>query len=161
MKTILGLDVGDRRIGVAISDELGITARGLFTLERSNIKADTQKILETVVENDCSTVVIGLPLNLSGEDSVQTTKVRAFAQKLENKFLSNAMQDVRVELYDERFSTVAAEQTMKEMGVGRTKMKEARTSGVVDRQAAAVILGEWLSENNNGCEKTTSSMIGL
>ena len=142
MKRILGLDVGDRRIGVAISDELGIAARGLFTIERSNIKSDTQRILDTVRENDCSAVVVGLPLNLSGQDSVQTEKVRAFAQKLGNKLISNAMQGVSVELYDERFSTVIAESAMKEAGASSATLKEA-----VDQQAAVVILQGWLQAN--------------
>ena len=139
MKRILGLDVGDRRIGVAISDELGIAARGLHTLERSNIKNDTQSILDTIRENDCSAVVIGLPLNLSGQDSVQTEKVRAFAQKLENKLKSNAMQGIAVELYDERFTTTIAENAMKEAGASRATIKEA-----IDEQAATVILQDWL-----------------
>ena len=139
MKRVLGLDVGDRRIGVAISDELGITARGLFVLERSNLKSDTQKIMETVLENDCSHIVIGLPLGLSGRDSVQTEKIREFAQKLENKLVSNAMQDVRVELFDERFTTVIADNMLKESGASHDKRRE-----VIDMQAAAVILGDWL-----------------
>jgi len=145
VKRILGLDVGDRRIGVAISDELGITARGLYTLERTNIKDDTQSILDTVRENDCSDVVIGLPLNLSGQDSGQTEKVRLFAQKLENKLRSNAMQDVRVGLYDERFTTVIAESAMKEAGASKDTIKEA-----VDQQAAVVILQDWLQANSPG-----------
>ena len=139
MKRVLGLDVGDRRIGVAVSDELGITARGLFVLERSNLKTDTQTILDTVTKNDCSCIVIGLPLNLSGADSVQTEKVREFAKKLKNKLVSNAMQEVRVELFDERFTTVIANQAMKDSGASQEKLKD-----VIDMQAAVVILGDWL-----------------
>ena len=139
MKRVLGLDVGDRRIGVAVSDELGVTARGLFVLERTNIKADTEKVLEAVRENDCSSIVIGLPLNLSGADSVQTEKVRSFAEKLGNKLVSNGMQGVAVELYDERFTTVVAERAMKDAGAGKAKVK-----GAIDMQAAVVILQDWL-----------------
>lgn len=142
MKRVLGLDIGDRRIGVAVSDALGITVRGLFTLERSNIKSDTQKIIDTARENECSAIVIGLPLNLSGQDSVQTEKVREFAQKLENKLRSNAMSDIKVELYDERFSTVIAERLMDETGLKKSKRKEA-----TDQQAAMVILDDWLRIN--------------
>ena len=144
MKRVLGLDVGDVRIGVAVSDELGITARGLFTLIRTNIKTDTQRILDAVNANDCSAVIIGLPLNLSGEDSAQTEKVREFSEKLKNKFVSNAMQDVSVILYDERFTTVLAERAMKEAGASRKKVKES-----VDRQAAVVILEDWLRANSS------------
>jgi len=142
VKRVLGLDIGDRRIGVAVSDALGITVRGLFTLERSNIKSDTQKIIDTARENECSAIVIGLPLNLSGQDSVQTEKVREFAQKLENKLRSNAMSDIKVELYDERFSTVIAERLMDETGLKKSKRKEA-----TDQQAAMVILDDWLRIN--------------
>ena len=139
MKRVLSLDVGDRRIGVAISDELGVTARGFFTLERTNIKSDTDKIIETIRENDCSHVIVGLPLNLSGSDSVQTEKVRSFAEKLSNKLVSNSMQEIVLELYDERYSTVIAEQTLKESGVKRKKITET-----IDQQAAVVILQDWL-----------------
>ena len=139
MKRVLSLDVGDRRIGVAVSDELRVTARGLFTLERTNIKADTQKIIDTISENDCSCAVIGLPLNLSGADSVQTEKVRLFAQKLQNKLNSNSMQDIEVELYDERFTTSIAEKALKESGAGRSKQKEK-----IDQTAAVIILQDWL-----------------
>jgi len=142
VKRVLGLDVGDIRIGVAISDELGITARGLFTLTRTNIKDDTQKILDTLNENNCSSVIIGLPLNLSGDDSVQTEKIRDFAKKLENKLVSNSMQGIEVILYDERFTTVLADRAMREAGVNRVKRKE-----VIDRQAAVVMLEDWLRAN--------------
>jgi len=142
VKRVLGLDVGDVRIGVAVSDELGITARGLFTLIRTNIKTDTQRILDAVIANDCSKVVIGLPLNLSGQDSVQTEKTRDFAKKLENKLKSNSKQDVSVIMYDERFTTVLAERAMKEAGAGRKKVRES-----IDRQAAVVILEDWLRAN--------------
>ena len=138
------LDVGDSRIGIAVSDELCITASGLNTLERTNIKADTQKIIDTIRENGCSVVVIGLPLNLSGSDSVQTEKVRAFAKKLENKLTSNAMQGVKVELYDERFTTAIAKRAMVEAGASKKNMKDAKQSGAIDRQAAVVILEDWL-----------------
>jgi len=139
VKRVLGLDVGDKRIGVALSDELGITARGLFVLERTNIKSDTQKIMETIIENECSAVVIGLPLNLSGDDSVQTEKVRMFAQKLENKLISNSLKDVRVELYDERFTTIIAKRGISEAGMNRDKQSKH-----IDQEAAAVMLEDWL-----------------
>ena len=142
MKRVLGLDVGDVRIGVAISDELRITARGLFTLIRTNIKADTQRIIDAAVANDCSDIVIGLPLNLSGEDSVQTEKVRNFAKKLENKLVSNGMRDFKVKMYDERFTTILAERAMKEAGAKRKKVKES-----IDRQAAVVMLEDWMTAN--------------
>lgn len=145
MSRVLCLDVGDRRIGVAISDELGFAARGLFTLKRSNIKTDTEKIIDTAAKNNCSCIVIGLPLNTSGEDSVQTAKVRIFAAKLQNKLISNRLGDVKVELYDERYSTVIAAEQMKEAGV-----RLSRQEKLIDQQAAAVILMDWLRETGQG-----------
>ena len=142
MKRVIGLDVGDRRIGVAISDELRITARGLFTLIRTNIKVDTQRILDAVTANDCSSIVIGLPLNLSGQDSVQTEKVREFAKKLENKLVSNSLKGVDIIMFDERFTTKLADNAMKEAGVSREKRK-----AVIDQQAAVVMLEDWLRAN--------------
>jgi len=143
VKRVLGLDVGDRRIGVAISDELRITARGLFTLIRTNIKVDTQRILDAISANDCSSVIIGLPLNLSGDDSVQTEKVREFAEKLENKLVSNSMQGIKVIMYDERFTTILADNAMKEAGASQEKRKE-----VIDQMAAVVMLEDWLRANS-------------
>ena len=142
MKRVIGLDVGDKRIGVAISDELGITARGLFTLERKNIKVDTQQLIDTIRENECSNVIIGLPLNLSGQDSVQTEKVRIFAEKIRNKLTSNSMKDVEVILYDERFTTVLAERAMEEGNASNKKIKT-----LIDQQAAVILLEDWLRAN--------------
>jgi putative Holliday junction resolvase len=140
MTRILSLDVGDSRIGVAISDPLGVTTRGLFVLQRSNLRADMRKILDTIRENECSKVVIGLPLNLSGGDSVQTTKVRAFAERLENTLRSNAMQEISVIFQDERYSTKTAEEAMLENGADRKTIKAK-----IDMRAAEVILLEYLS----------------
>ncbi|MDR1796010.1 MAG: Holliday junction resolvase RuvX [Clostridiales Family XIII bacterium] len=139
-KKTLGLDVGDARIGVAVSDALGLTAQGLFVLECVGIRKDTTKILDTVIENGCSRVVIGLPIMLDGSDSEQTRKVRAFADALSNKLRSNGLPDVEVAFHDERFSTKIAEAAMIEGGLRREKRKE-----IVDRQAAVVILQDYLN----------------
>ena len=148
MSRVLGLDVGDQRIGVAVSDELRITSRGLLTLKRTNIKSDTQSIIDIANENKCSMIVVGLPLNLSGDDSIQTQKVRNFAEKLRNKLLSNSMGDISIELYDERYSTVMAEETLNEAGVKKEKKRK-----IIDQQAAAVILEDWMRENRTGVIK--------
>ena len=143
IKRVLGLDVGDSRIGVAISDELRITTRGLLTIERTTNRADIQRIVDIARENDCSGVVVGLPLNLSGDDSVQTSKVRVFARDLVNKFFSYPKEErVKVYLFDERFSTRIADETLTEMGVSD---KKKRT--IIDQQAAAIILEDWMNAN--------------
>lgn len=139
MKRILALDVGDNTIGVAVSDALSIIANGVTTIERVGIKKDTGKVVDYVREYDCGTVVVGLPLNLNGTDSIQTEKVRAFKEKLENKLRSMALQDVQVVFQDERFTTKLAEQVLIDGGVRRENRKK-----YVDKQAAVLILQSYL-----------------
>ena len=145
MARILALDVGDKTIGVAVSDALSFIANGVTTIERVGIKKDTTAVLEYIKEYGCSTVVVGLPLNLNGSDSVQTEKVREFAEKLENKLRSNAMSDVVVVFQDERFTTKMAEQVLMEGGVRRENRK-----AVIDKQAAVLILQSWLAVHSEG-----------
>ena len=138
----LGLDVGDKTIGVAVSDEMGIIADGVTTIERVGIKKDTGKVLDYIKEYNCDTVVIGLPLKLDGMDSPQTEKVREFRQKLENKLKGGGMNHVKVEFYDERLTTVMAERVLIEADMRRNKRKE-----IIDRQAAIIILQSYLDSN--------------
>jgi len=81
----IGLDVGDRTIGVAVSDPDGIIAQGITTIERVGIRKDCGKVMDYIREYDCDTAVVGLPLKLDGTDSPQTEKVREFRRMLENK----------------------------------------------------------------------------
>ena len=137
---ILGLDVGDRTVGVAVSDPLGIIATGVTTIERVGIRKDTGKVIDYIREYGCSRVVIGLPLNLDDTDSVQTEKVRAFRTMLENKLRSSGkLSSVRVEWQDERYSTVEAEEVLIEANMSREDRKK-----IIDRQAAIVILQRYL-----------------
>lgn len=135
----IGLDVGDKTIGVAVSDELDITAQGITTIERVGIKKDTGRVLDYIKEYDCDTVVIGLPLKLDGTDSPQTEKVREFRQRLENKLKGSGMNNVNIEFYDERLTTVMAEKVLIEADMRRNKRKE-----IIDRQAAIIILQGYL-----------------
>ena len=89
----IGLDVGDKTIGVAVSDALNITAQGIMTIERIGIKKDTDKVVALIKEHMCDTVVIGLPLKLDGTDSPQTEKVRDFRIKLDTCCRSNHIDD--------------------------------------------------------------------
>lgn len=141
----LGLDVGDKTIGVAVSDELDITAQGVTTIERVGIRKDAGKVMDYVREYDCDTVVMGLPINLDGSDSVQTEKVREFRTMLENKMRSSGMADVKVEWQDERFTTVIAERVLMEANMKRKSRKE-----VVDKQAAIIILQSYMDRVKNG-----------
>ena len=141
----LGLDVGDKTIGVAVSDELDITAQGVTTIDRVGIRKDAGKVMGYVREYDCDTVVMGLPINLDGSDSVQTEKVREFRTMLENKMRSSGMADVKVEWQDERFTTVIAERVLMEANMKRKSRKE-----VVDKQAAIIILQSYMDRVKNG-----------
>lgn len=141
----LGLDVGDKTIGVAVSDELDITAQGVTTIDRVGIRKDAGKVMDYVWEYDCDTVVMGLPINLDGSDSVQTEKVREFRTMLENKMRSSGMADVKVEWQDERFTTVIAERVLMEANMKRKSRKE-----VVDKQAAIIILQSYMDRVKNG-----------
>lgn len=142
MKRKIGLDVGDKTVGIALSDPLGITAQGLMTLERVGIRKDTGKILDLVREYDCDTIIIGLNINLDGSDSVQTEKVREFKTMLENKMRSTAMKGIEVVFQDERFTTVIAERVLIEADVKRADRKK-----VIDKQAAVIILQSYLDSH--------------
>ena len=138
----IGLDVGDRTIGVAVSDLLDMTAQGVTTIERIGIKKDTGKVMDYIKEYDCDTVVIGLPKKLDGTDSPQTEKVYEFRTKLENKLRSSGLRDVKIEYYDERLTTVMAEKVLIEADVSRKKRKD-----VIDKQAAVLILQAYLDSH--------------
>ena len=137
---ILGLDVGTKTVGVAVSDPLCVIATGITTIERVGIRKDCGKVIDYIKEYDCEKVVIGLPLNLDGSDSVQTEKVREFRAMLENKLRSSGpLSSVIVEWQDERYSTYEAEELLIEANMSRENTKK-----MIDRQAAIVILQRYL-----------------
>ena len=135
----LALDVGDKTIGVAVSDALNITAQGVTTIERVGIRKDSGKVMDYIKELECDTVVIGLPKKLDGSDSPQTEKVYEFKRMLENKMRSSGMADIKIEYYDESLTTVMAEKVLIEADVRRGKRKK-----VIDKQAAVIILQGYL-----------------
>lgn len=138
---ILGLDVGDKTIGVAMSDPLGLTAQGLLTVERVGERKDAGRILDLVKEHGCKGIVVGLPLRLDGTDSQQTEKVREFAKLLENKLRSSGLAQVRLYWEDERFTSKMAEAVLIQGDVRRNKRSE-----VIDKQAAVIILQSFLEK---------------
>lgn len=138
----IALDVGDKTVGIALSDALGITAQGLMTLERVGIRKDTGKILDLIKEYECDTIVIGLPKKLDGTDSIQTEKVYEFRTMLENKMRSTGMKDIQVVWQDERLTTVMAEKVLIEADVSRKKRK-----AVIDKQAAVLIMQSYLDSH--------------
>ena len=137
----IALDVGDKTVGIALCDDLGITAQGLMTLERVGIRKDTSKILDLVKEYKCDTIVKKKKKKLDGTDSIQTEKVYEFRTMLENKMKSTGIKDVEVVWQDERLTTVMAEKVLIEADVSRKKRKQ-----VIDKQAAVLIMQSYLDK---------------
>jgi putative Holliday junction resolvase len=135
---VLGLDVGDRRIGVAISDGLGLTAQPLFTLQRTGRKGDLKKELKWIGrllrKHGVTEVVVGNPLHMSGEVSPQAVKAQAFAEAVKAEF------GVTVHLWDERLTSMEANEILDEVGYARG----AERKRVIDQVAAVVILRGFL-----------------
>lgn len=135
----IALDVGDVRIGVAVSDPLGITAQGLTVIERVGIRKDCDIIMDLIKEYECDAVVIGLNKRLDGSDTPQTEKVYEFKRMLENKMRSSKMGHIPIVFQDERLSTTEAEKILIEADVSRKNRKK-----VIDKQAAVIILQRYL-----------------
>ena len=135
MPIILGLDVGDVRIGVAISDELGFAAHPLCTITRKNRKTDLETICELINTHQVEEVVIGLPLMLDGEVGIQAEKVQRFANRLKREAR------IPIHLRDERLTTVEATEILREVGKPRKKQRH-----VIDQVAAVVILDGYLND---------------
>lgn len=130
---ILGLDVGDKRIGIALSDALGLTAQRLSVLERQSLSVDVQAIKTLVQQHQASVVVLGLPLTLAGAKGPQANKVQSFADALQRAL------DVPVRLLDERLTTVQGERALLATNTSRKKRK-----AVIDQVAAQLILQHYL-----------------
>lgn len=133
---IMALDVGDVRIGIALSDPLKITAQGLETLTRTNDNRDFQYIWQLIEDNEVSELVVGLPKNMNGTLGPQGEKV----QKFVDEFLQHQNKSLKVIYIDERLSTVTAEKTLIAGDVSRKKRKQ-----VVDKLAATIILQSYLA----------------
>ncbi|HMW86658.1 MAG TPA: Holliday junction resolvase RuvX [Nitrospira sp.] len=131
---ILAIDHGSKRIGFALSDELGWTAQPLETFHRRNPEADIRHIQELVREHEVGRVLVGLPLRLDGESGPAAKVVEEFIQLLEPAL------SVPVVTWDERMTTCAAEDLLIAADVGRRKRK-----GIVDRIAAAILLQSYLA----------------
>jgi putative Holliday junction resolvase len=129
----MALDVGSRRIGVAVSDPLGITAQGLDTIQRQNKRRDLEVLRRLLSEYQIREVVVGLPLRLSGAEGTQSEKMRVFADDLRRHF------GVTVHLWDERWTSTEANRLLRETDLSIEKRAKA-----VDRMAATLILQSWL-----------------
>lgn len=135
---VLALDVGTKRIGVAVSDELRLLARGLQTIQRKSKRVDMECIAALVKEYEIGEVLVGYPVRLSGESSPQTEKVKAFADEL------HAHLKIRVRLWDERLTSIVAEEILGQKKRSVKQHIQQRKAGEVDRIAAVVILQSYL-----------------
>jgi len=130
---VLGLDVGSRRIGVAVSDPLGITAQGLETLQRKNKKHDFAYLRRLIRDHEIGEIVVGLPLRMSGAEGIQAQKIQLFADELRKYF------KLPIHLWDERLTSAEANRLLRETDLSIEKRGQA-----VDRMAAILILQSWM-----------------
>ena len=135
---IMGLDVGDKTIGVAVSDLMGLTAQGVKTIKRVGKKKDIEALKEIIKERQVNKIVSGLPKNMNGTLGPQGEKVIKFCELLEEET------GIKIEYWDERLSTVAAERTLIQGNVRREDRK-----GVIDMVAAVIILQGYLDRQRN------------
>lgn len=138
MKRLMGLDVGDKTIGVAISDLLMLTAQGLTTIRRKGIESDINEIKELVLKYDVEKIIIGLPKNMNNTIGSQGEKVLKFAEQLKQSL------DMEIILQDERLTTVSAERTLISGDVKRKQRKK-----LVDMIAATYILQTYMEITKN------------
>ena len=135
---IMGLDVGDKTIGVAVSDLMGLTAQGVKTVKRVGKKKDVEELKAIIKERQVTKIVSGLPKNMNGTLGPQGEKVIKFCELLEQET------GIKIEYWDERLSTVAAERTLIQGNVRRENRK-----GVIDMVAAVIILQGYLDRQRN------------
>lgn len=132
---VMGLDVGSKTIGVAVSDELGMVGHPVATLARKGTRQDVEALAALVAEREVTEVVVGLPLELSGAAGPAAARVRTLIEALRARLGDG----VPVHEWDERFSTAAVERVLIEGDLSRRRRRQ-----VVDQQAAAYILQGWL-----------------
>jgi putative Holliday junction resolvase len=130
---ILALDLGKKRIGLALSDPLGITAQGLPTLERTNIRTDLAALERLAADHNVTMLLMGNPLHMSGHEGRQAEYAREFAERLKERT------GLSVRFWDERLTTVEAQRTLKASGISIEKRARA-----VDRLAAVILLESYL-----------------
>ncbi|PYX10310.1 MAG: Holliday junction resolvase RuvX [Acidobacteria bacterium] len=136
---ILGLDVGSKTIGIAVSDPLGITAQGLETIRRQNKRVDLERLSQIIRQYEVSEIVVGYPLRLSGAEGTQAEKMQRFAKDIGERF------QLPVHLWDERLSSAQANRVLRD-----SEISIKRRGEVVDRLAAVLILQSWMDRRAAG-----------
>ncbi len=142
---LLGLDVGSRTIGLAVSDPLGITAQGLPTIRRKNKRTDYAALQSVIDEYEVRELVVGLPLRMSGAEGIQSDKMNVFAEELRKHF------GLPVHLWDERLTSAEANRLLRE-----TDMSIRRRAAVVDQMAAVLILQAFMENRRSSNDAGTS-----
>jgi putative pre-16S rRNA nuclease len=137
-KRVLGLDVGSKTIGMAVSDPLGITAQGLQTYRRQNKRRDLEALRTVIQDYQVAEIVVGYPLRMSGATGTQSEKMAVFAEELRKKF------QIPVHLWDERLTSAEANRVLRD-----SEMSIQRRGEVVDRLAAVLILQSWMEARRN------------
>ncbi len=136
---VLGIDYGDSRVGIAITDGLGITAQGLMTIShKGNDKILLAKLDEILSQYEVSTIVVGMPINMDGTKTYRAEITEKFMHKLRCKY-----NKIKIESMDERLTTVQAHKTMNDLNI---KNKDKR--GLVDTISAVYILETYINKNN-------------
>jgi putative Holliday junction resolvase len=130
---VLALDLGKKRIGLALSDPLGITAQGLPTLQRTRIREDLDALAKLIHENEVTLILMGHPLHMSGRESRQSEYTREFAGRLAERT------SLEIRFWDERLTTVEAERVLRSSGISIEKRARA-----VDRLSAVILLASYL-----------------
>jgi putative Holliday junction resolvase len=148
MPRTLALDVGDRRIGLALTDELNLIAQPLFTIHRTNDRADLKSIARFIRKHGVTTLVVGHPLNANGSLSAQSAKARAFAEALRA-----AHPELEHHLLDERLTTLEAHALLDAAGhaprsAGKTHGQQIDRKDLIDQVAAVLLLESFLSQQN-------------
>jgi putative Holliday junction resolvase len=137
MARIIGIDLGEKRIGVAVSDALNITAQSVGTIERKSIKSDFKKIEALIKEYDAGKLVVGLPLNMDGTNGRSASRAIDFVNELKKVI------QIESELVDERLTTAQGERIFLEAGMSRKKRRKN-----LDKIAAQLILQNYLDSHN-------------
>lgn len=144
MGRVLALDLGKKRIGLALSDELGLTAQGLETLEREGRRDDIEVLRRLAVEKNVQLILIGDPLHMSGEQSRQGEYTREFARQLEYKT------GLPIRFWDERWTSREAERTLRGSGIAHGQRKPA-----IDRLSAVILLQSYLDSGQYASDAHT------
>ena len=146
---LLGLDVGSKTIGMAVSDPLGITAQGLTTYRRQNKRLDFEALARVIQAYEVGEIIVGFPLRMSGAEGIQAEKMKLFAEELKKR------SQLPVHLWDERLTSADANRLLRE-----AEMSIKRRGEVVDRMAAVLILQSWMEHRSGVTDRKAAGVPG-